>query len=179
MAEKAQATLPTSQEIDCRPKGKPLAGAASQDLTNLIPADLHGRPLVIFDGDCVLCTGFARAVARLDRQNSFRFATAQSPLGSDLFRHFGLPTDVYETNLVLIGGIGYTRMDSLIATMRELGWPWRAAAVLKLLPLRLRDWLYTRIATNRYALFGRRENCAIASPALRSRLIDQAMIPKR
>jgi predicted DCC family thiol-disulfide oxidoreductase YuxK len=147
-----------------------MPGAASQELTNLLPAELHGGPLVIFDGDCVLCTGFARAVARLDRQKSFRFATAQSPLGASLFRHFGLPTEVYETNLVLIGGIGYTRMDSLIATMRELGWR-RAAAMLKLLPLWLRDWLYTHIAANRYALFGRRENCAIPSPALRNRLI--------
>lgn len=144
---------------------------AGEVLADILPPDLGDRPLIVFDGVCVLCTGFARAVVRLDRAERFRFATAQSPLGEALFRHFELPTDVYQTNLVIIDGVGYTRIDSLIATMRELGRPWRAAVVLKLLPAAVRDWLYTRIARNRYALFGKRESCEIPSPALRSRLI--------
>jgi predicted DCC family thiol-disulfide oxidoreductase YuxK len=142
-----------------------------EKLASILPAELGGRPLIVFDGACVLCSGFARLVARLDRSQRFRFATAQSPLGESLFRHFGLPTDVYETNLGLIGGVGYLRMDSLVAVMRELGWPWKAATALNLLPRRSRDWLYARIAANRYALFGRKESCDVPSPGLRSRLI--------
>ncbi|MEQ1950267.1 thiol-disulfide oxidoreductase DCC family protein [Mesorhizobium yinganensis] len=143
------------------------------NLGDILPPDLGDRPLVVFDGVCVLCSGFARMVTRLDRRRRFRFATAQSPLGEALFRHFGLPTDVYETNLVLIDGVGYVRIESLVAVMRELGWPWKAAIVLTLLPAALRDWLYDRIAKNRYALFGKRDACDIPSPALRSRLIGK------
>lgn len=148
-----------------------MARTASRDLVDLLPEEVGDHPLIVFDGMCVLCSGFARTVVRLDPSGRFRFATAQSPLGEALFRHFGLPTDVYETNLVLIDGVGYTRLDSLIATMRALGWPWRAAVALKLLPPPLREWLYERIARNRYALFGRRDSCDIPSPKLRSRLI--------
>jgi predicted DCC family thiol-disulfide oxidoreductase YuxK len=144
---------------------------AAKNLDDILPADLAGRPLIVFDGVCVLCSGFARLVTRLDSRDRFRFATAQSPLGEALFRHFGLPTDVYETNLVLIDGVGYTRMESFVAVMGELGWPWRAAAILLVLPPVLRNWLYDRIAKNRYALFGKRKTCDIPSPALRSRLI--------
>jgi predicted DCC family thiol-disulfide oxidoreductase YuxK len=140
-------------------------------LGDVLPPELGGSALIVFDGVCVLCSGFARMVTRLDRARRFRFTTAQSPLGEALFRHFGLPTDAYETNLVLIDGVGYTRMESFIAVMRELGWPWRAASLLKLLPAGLRNWTYERIARNRYALFGKRETCDIPSPALRSRLI--------
>lgn len=144
---------------------------SDKNLGDILPPDLRDRPLIVFDGVCVLCSGFARLVTRLDRRDRFHFATAQSPLGEALFRHFGLPTDVYETNLVLIDGVGYVRIESLVAVMRELGWPWKAAIILTLLPARLRNWLYERVARNRYALFGKRDTCEVPSPALRSRLV--------
>ncbi|RUU97023.1 DUF393 domain-containing protein, partial [Mesorhizobium sp. M6A.T.Cr.TU.017.01.1.1] len=75
------------------------------------PAFDASHPLIVFDGVCVLCSGFVRMVVRLDRQGRFRFATAQSPFGEALFRKHGLRTDSYETNLVLIDGVAFTRLD--------------------------------------------------------------------
>ncbi|MGX5844571.1 thiol-disulfide oxidoreductase DCC family protein [Mesorhizobium sp. ArgA1] len=129
------------------------------------------QPLIVFDGVCVLCSSFVRTVVRLDRKNRFRFATAQSPFGEALFHKYGLRTDSYETNLVLIGGAPFVRLDSFIAVMAELGWPWRAAKALLLLPRPLRDWLYERIAKNRYAIFGRKDSCGIPPAAMRARMI--------
>ena len=129
------------------------------------------HPLIVFDGACVLCSGFARVVVRLDRRGRFRFATAQSPLGEALFRRHGLRTDSYETNLVIIDGAAFTRLESLVAVMSELGWPWRAARLLLLLPRPLRNWLYERVARSRYALFGKKDSCEIPSAELRGRLI--------
>jgi predicted DCC family thiol-disulfide oxidoreductase YuxK len=129
------------------------------------------HPLIVFDGICVLCSGFARWVARFDRAAKFRFTTAQSPLGEALYRKHGLRTDVYETNLVIIDGVAYQRMDSLIAVLDALGWPWRAARLLKLMPRPRRDRLYGLIARNRYAFFGKKANCEIPSAALRDRII--------
>ncbi|QND61257.1 thiol-disulfide oxidoreductase DCC family protein [Mesorhizobium huakuii] len=129
------------------------------------------QPLIVFDGVCVLCSGFVRMVVRLDRQERFRFATAQSPFGEALFHKHGLRTDSYETNLVLVDGLAFTKLDSFVAVMSELGWPWRAAKALLLLPRPLRDWLYNRIARNRYALFGRKDSCEVPSAELRGRLI--------
>ena len=129
------------------------------------------HPLIVFDGVCVLCSGFVRMVVRLDRQGRFRFATAQSPFGETLFRKHGLRTDSYETSLVLIDGVAFTRLDSFVAVMSELGWPWRAMKALLLLPRPLRDWLYDRVAKSRYALFGRKDSCDIPSPELRERFL--------
>lgn len=146
-------------------------GMRDEGLAALLPPELGDRHLVVFDGVCVLCSGFAKLVMRLDQKDRFRFATAQSPLGEALFRRYGLPTDVYETNLVIIDGTAYQRLNSLVATMTVLGWPWRAAQVLDILPAGLRDWLYDRIAKNRYTLFGKKDSCEIPSGPLKDRLI--------
>jgi predicted DCC family thiol-disulfide oxidoreductase YuxK len=37
------------------------------------------------------------------------------------------------------------------------------------LPLGLRDWLYDRLARNRYSIFGRYESCMVPDAALRQR----------
>ncbi len=136
------------------------------------PPELHAaQPLIVFDGVCVLCSGFVRMVVRLDGDNHFRFATAQSPFGEALFVKYGLPTDSYETNLVIIDGVAFTRLESFVAVMAELGWPWRAAKFLLLLPRPLRNWLYDRIAKNRYSLFGRKDSCEVPSPEMNGRMI--------
>ena len=128
-------------------------------------------PLIVFDGVCVFCSGFVQLILRLDRKKRFRFATAQSPLGEALFRRHGLPTDDYDSNLAIIDGAAFTKLDSFVAVMAALGWPWRAAKALLILPRPLRDWLYDRVAKNRYALFGRKDSCDIPSAELRQRLI--------
>lgn len=127
--------------------------------------------MIVFDGVCVFCSGFAQTIVKLDRGKRFRFATAQSPFGEALFRKYGLATDNYETNLAIIDGAAFTKLDSFVAIMAALGWPWRAARLLLVLPRPLRDWLYDRVAKNRYALFGRKDNCEIPSAELRQRLI--------
>ena len=45
-------------------------------------------PIAIMDGDCALCAGGARAIARFDRARRFRIGRTQSPLGGALVRHY-------------------------------------------------------------------------------------------
>lgn len=136
-----------------------------------VPAFPDDRPLIVFDGVCVLCLGFARFVIRRDRQKLFRFATAQSSLGQGLYRHFGLNPVEFETNLVLAEGQLHGKLGAFIAVMRLLGWPWRALGVLAILPRPLADWVYDRIARNRYRLFGRTEDCMLPPPDWRDRFL--------
>jgi predicted DCC family thiol-disulfide oxidoreductase YuxK len=63
-------------------------------------------------------------------------------------------------------------MESLIAVLDELGWPWRVAAgMLRLMPRPFRDWLYRLVARNRYRWFGRKQSCEIPSGDLRNRIV--------
>lgn len=136
-----------------------------------VPAFDDSRPLIVFDGDCVFCSCSMRLVARADQTGRFRMTPAQQPLGQALYRYICLPTDRFDTYLVLIDGRIYRRTDALIAMAALLPWPWRAAGALRLVPRRLRDAGYDLLARNRYRLFGRKIPCGLADPALRDRLL--------
>lgn len=135
-------------------------------------SELSAQDLIVFDGTCVLCSGFFRFMLRHDRAARFAFATAQSPLGQQLYRDLGLPTDDFETNLVIVDGQPHQRLDAFAAAMAALPWPWRALSVCRLLPQALKDALYRPIARNRYRMFGRQDRCMIPNAEIRARFAE-------
>jgi predicted DCC family thiol-disulfide oxidoreductase YuxK len=136
-----------------------------------IPTFPDDKALLVFDGVCVLCSGTAQFVLQHDHAARFRFATAQSSLGQALFRHYGLDTQDFETNLLLVEGRAYGKLDAVIAGGRLLGGMWHVARLLRLLPRPLADWIYDHIARNRYRLFGRTERCMMPRPEWRDRFV--------
>jgi len=137
-----------------------------------VPAFPDDKALIVFDGVCVLCSRLARFVLERDVPFSFRLTMTQSALGRALFHHYGLDAQTFETNLVLSEGRAYGKLDSVAVVGRQLGGGWRTFSALRLLPYPLADWIYDRIALNRYALFGRTENCMIPPPEWRVRFIE-------
>jgi predicted DCC family thiol-disulfide oxidoreductase YuxK len=126
--------------------------------------------LIVFDGHCIFCSGFARFVARWDKAERFRFVTAHSPLGRALYQAHNLDPDLMETNIVIVGGRAHVKMAAFAAAMQALGWPWRGLAVLGRVPRGISDPAYDWIARNRYR-FGR-QACVMPSAALKARLIE-------
>ncbi len=126
--------------------------------------------LIVFDGLCIFCSGFARFMARHDREGRFRFVTAQSALGQRLYREHGRDPVAMTTNIVIVGGKAHVKMAAFAAAMACLPAPWRWARVVGLVPKGPANWVYDRIARNRY-VFGRRD-CPLPSSALRARLIE-------
>lgn len=105
--------------------------------------------LIVFDGECVLCSGFFHFMLRHDRDQKFLFATAQSPLGQQLYTLLNLPTDEFETNLVIVKGKVHQNLDAFAAAMHALYVPWRVLSLCRYLPRFLKNPLYRMIARNR------------------------------
>ena len=137
-----------------------------------VPPFPDDKVLVVFDGVCVLCSGFARFILARDTGFAFRLATAQSPLGQALYRHYGLDDDAFETNLMVADGRAHAKLDTVALAASRLGGAWRLLAVLRLIPRPLADWLYDAIARNRYRLFGRTEACMMPPPQWHDRFIQ-------
>ncbi len=132
--------------------------------------ELSPSDLIVFDAQCIFCSGFATFMHKRDVAGRFRFVTAQSPTGRGLYQQYGLDPDDMATNIVIVDGVPFVKMQAFAAAMRVVGGVWRLAAWPAYLPRAVGDWIYDRIARNRY-VFGRKA-CAIAPPELKARLIE-------
>lgn len=136
-----------------------------------VPSFPDDRPIIIFDGYCVMCSGWARFILRYDRTKRFRLLPAQSPTGRALYVHYGLDPEDYETNILLADGIAWFKSESVIRTALGLGLPWSLIAALRVLPRGWRDRLYELVARNRFRLFGRRDACMLSPPGQEDRFL--------
>jgi predicted DCC family thiol-disulfide oxidoreductase YuxK len=127
--------------------------------------------IILYDGVCVLCTGWFKFVASRDTARRFFFAAIQSPHGRALAQRIGIDPDNPETNAVLLDGQVYLRSDSAIAALEALpGWQW--VRILKNVPKPIRNALYTLIARNRYNLFGKHSVCDLGGAKYADRIVN-------
>jgi predicted DCC family thiol-disulfide oxidoreductase YuxK len=130
-----------------------------------VPRFADDRPVIVFDGECVLCSGSAQFVMRHDKPKRYRLLAAQTPLGRALYAHFGLESQDYETMILITDGVALVKSEAVIQIAEGLGFPWSLAAVARILPRSWRDYLYGVLARHRLRILGRRETCFMPSPA--------------
>ncbi|MDO7929559.1 thiol-disulfide oxidoreductase DCC family protein [Pseudomonas sp. KFB-139] len=117
--------------------------------------------VVLFDGVCKLCNGWAKFLIRHDTSRRIRLAAVQSAEGQALLKWAGLPVDQFDTMAVIVNDRLFLRSDAFLQVMRQMPAPWSWLIVLRIVPRFLRDWGYDRIALNRYRLFGRYDSCLL------------------
>nr|WP_314433827.1 DCC1-like thiol-disulfide oxidoreductase family protein [uncultured Brevundimonas sp.] len=114
-----------------------------------MPTFPDDRPLVLFDGDCALCSGSARHILKADRAGVFRLAPTQSELGRALLVHYGVDPDDPNTMLLVKDGRARERTDAVLAIAAQLPMPWRLAVAGRIVPRFIRDASYDFIARRR------------------------------
>ncbi len=132
--------------------------------------EADGR-VVLFDGVCRVCSAWVPFLLARDRRRRLRFASMQSDAGRAILAWAGLPTNHSDTMVFVEGERAYTKSTAFLRVVRHLVWPWGWLAVGVVVPAFLRDWLYDRVALNRYRLFGRRETCLVPTPDVAARFL--------
>lgn len=117
--------------------------------------------VILFDGVCKLCNAWSNFIIKYDHQHAFKLCSVQSNEGQKILRHFGLSTEVYESMLVVEGNAVYQQSDAFFQVVAKLGYPWKFICVFRMVPKLLRNWIYDRIALNRYLLFGKYDTCLL------------------
>ena len=126
--------------------------------------------MIVYDGECVMCSAWVRFVVKRDRDALFSYTAIQSPLGRSLAQAFGVDPEDAQTNIVILGGKAHFKADAALAVFRRLpGWTWTSVA--QVMPRPVRNWLYSRIANNRYRLFGRQEACLVLDASVQDRFL--------
>jgi predicted DCC family thiol-disulfide oxidoreductase YuxK len=136
-----------------------------------VPAFDDSAPVAVMDADCAVCSWGAHLIHRLDRAGTTRICPIQTPLGADLLRHYGLDPGDPASWLFLDDGVAHQDFEAVLHAGRRFGGIARLTQALRIFPKPLRDWLYRRLARNRYALFGRADHCALPDPAFQRRLL--------
>lgn len=137
-----------------------------------VPAFDDTLPIIIFDGKCVLCSGFVAFVMRVDRRKRLRLLAAQTPLGEALYRHFDLRYGDFDTYVLLESGGVRVKSSAALRIFALLGLPWSVMTIGYALPRPWRDALYDFVARNRVAWLGVRETCYVPSAADAGRFVQ-------
>lgn len=148
------------------------------------PAPLEPIPpradelIVLYDGVCGLCNGVVKFLLPRDRHQRIRFAALQGTYAAAaLDRHGIVPPPGDPQSIVLLEKPGtaderlYFRSEAALRLGAALPGAWRLTAMFRLVPRVVRDWVYDRIARNRYRIFGRYEACPMPTPASRARFL--------
>ncbi|HXC17327.1 MAG TPA: DCC1-like thiol-disulfide oxidoreductase family protein [Holophagaceae bacterium] len=131
------------------------------------------NPVLFYDGTCGLCHGAVLFVLKRDKRAAFRFAPLQGETLTEL-----VPEDTRAAlpdSLVLREPDGrlFTRSSAVVAMLKRLGLFWRVmGALLRIIPLPLRDLGYDLVAKVRHRLFKKPDDaCPIVPNELRGRFL--------
>ena len=141
------------------------------------PPRTEAAHLVLYDGVCGLCSSLLQFLLTHDRRGVFAFASLQSRTGRAVVQHLGGdPTDL--TSFYVLANYRTDRSRTLARSKAalfvagQLGWPWKAAVIARVLPGAVLDRAYDVIARNRYRVFGRFERCVAPRPEFRGRFVE-------
>jgi predicted DCC family thiol-disulfide oxidoreductase YuxK len=112
-----------------------------------------GDTVVLFEGTCKLCNGWTKFVIAHDGAHRIKLATVQSPEGRKLLEWAGLPTDNFSTIFLISDNRVFIRSEAMFQIFVRLPVPWSWLRIARVVPLHVRDWMYDKIALNRFKLF--------------------------
>jgi predicted DCC family thiol-disulfide oxidoreductase YuxK len=137
----------------------------------------EGAHLVLYEGVCGLCSSLLQFLLSHDRRGVFAFASLQSATGRAVVENFGGdPTE--RTSFYVLANYRtrhsqiFAKSQAALFVAGQLGWPWKAAVIGRILPTALLDRAYNAIARNRYRVFGRFDQCLAPRPEFRGRFIE-------
>jgi predicted DCC family thiol-disulfide oxidoreductase YuxK len=128
------------------------------------------NPVLFFDGECNLCNSSVQFVIKRDRKKLFRFAALQSEAGRQALTRY--PGRVPDSFVLLYKDRFYVKSDAALLVCRLLGGGMSLLYGFMVVPRFIRNAVYDMVSRNRYRWFGKRNECMIPTPELKSRFLS-------
>lgn len=117
--------------------------------------------IVLFDGFCVLCSGFARWLKRQYAGN-IQLKAMQSDRGQELLKEYGYPVANPDEVVVVDEQVFLSGAPAVLYILKYGGRVSRFLYfLLRMIPKSWIKMLYRLVANNRYKWFGRRASCTV------------------
>jgi predicted DCC family thiol-disulfide oxidoreductase YuxK len=112
-------------------------------------------------------------VIKRDRDDVFRFAPLQSEIGRELTSERNIDTTRIDSIILIDPGVAYyIKSEAALEIARELKGYRLLPALSSWVPTGIRDGIYDLVARNRYRVFGKKQQCMIPTPELRSKFLQ-------
>ncbi|MBI2487857.1 MAG: thiol-disulfide oxidoreductase DCC family protein [Deltaproteobacteria bacterium] len=132
----------------------------------------QNNSIILFDGVCNLCSGIVLFTIRRDPQGIFKYAPLQSETGKSLLKQFGLPIDDFDSFVLVEGNKYYQKSTAVLRVAKRIRGLWPLIYLFIIVPRPIRDFIYDIVAKNRYRWFGKKEECLIPTPDIKSRFFE-------
>ena len=133
---------------------------------------VQDKPIILFDGVCNFCNAGVNFIINQDKKKVFRFAALQSDAGQRLAEEYHLPKKDFDSFILIDKGKVYNKSAAGFKVYGKLPWYWKWTQVFWIVPRFITDAVYDFVARNRYKWFGKRDECMLPTPEIRSRFLD-------
>jgi predicted DCC family thiol-disulfide oxidoreductase YuxK len=137
--------------------------------------DVKHQSVLLFDGECGLCTRIVQLVLRADRKGTLCFASLQGDFARKIIaRHAELRAVDSMALLEATAAGDYhvsVRSEAALRLARYLGFPWTLCGLARVVPRPIRDRLYDWIARRRHRWFGPALTCHLPTPEQQKRMV--------
>lgn len=134
---------------------------------------MHQPPVILFDGICNFCNNAVNFVIKKDRKGIIKFAPLQSEEAMKLLAQYNLTIQDMRSFVLIENNQCFTRSTAALRVCKYLGHLWQLLYGLIIIPRFIRNGIYDWIAKNRYEWFGKKEQCMIPTPEVRSRFLNE------
>ena len=121
------------------------------------------KSIVFFDGQCNLCNRAIDFILQRDLHRKFTYCSLQSAKAREMVGE-NYNFDAMDGLLLLHRGQFFNKSSAALIICGQLTGNIRCLRYGMLIPLPLRDFVYSLIARYRYQLFGKRSFCRLPKP---------------
>ena len=134
--------------------------------------NIENKSIILFDGVCNLCNASVNFVIKHDKKAQFLFASFQSDAAKEIMLQLNLENFNSESVILIEDQKIYEKSTAALKIAKQLEGGFKVFYTSVCVPKKIRDWVYSFIAKNRYRWFGKREGCLVPSPELKNRFLD-------
>lgn len=129
----------------------------------------NNHTVLIYDGDCALCSWAVKLVIALDRRDKIMLSSQQTPFAHAVLAKHNINAN--STVVTVKGDIIKTKSAAILLTLKEIGGIWKILAkAISLFPSKLLDKIYDFVARNRSKL-GNQTSCISVKPKYKHKFI--------
>ena len=124
--------------------------------------------VVVFDGYCVMCSNFVSWLAKHDTKKKIFYTTFESNFLNKKYHDIKLADTVF---VIDYNAKTYIKSQAIKVCLEKLKHKKLLVSLIKMVPIKFADLIYSVVAKTRYVFFGKKELCTIPNDIVKSRIL--------